>query len=75
MTQSSSSFTGQLRFGTFSFDPTSGELHKHGVRVRLEGQPRHILSALIRQPGDVISRDELRHKLWESDTFVDFDHD
>src|SRR5258708_2683514 len=64
----------QLVFGPFVFDETSGELRKHGVRVRLEGQPLQILTALIRQPGQLVTRDEFQHQLWESGTFVDFDH-
>jgi Tol biopolymer transport system component/DNA-binding winged helix-turn-helix (wHTH) protein len=64
----------RLVFGPFEFDEASGELHKHGVRVRLEGQPLQILTALIRQPGQVISRDEFQQQLWKDGTFVDFDH-
>jgi Tol biopolymer transport system component/DNA-binding winged helix-turn-helix (wHTH) protein len=64
----------QLAFGPFVLDETSGELHKHGLRLRLEGQPLQILAALIRQPGRVVARDELRQELWEDGTFVDFDH-
>ncbi|MBZ5626079.1 MAG: winged helix-turn-helix domain-containing protein [Acidobacteriia bacterium] len=61
-------------FGPFAFDEASGELHKHGVRVRLEGQPLQILSALVRQPGQVVTRDEFQQQLWKGGTFVDFDH-
>src|ERR1700682_5124124 len=64
----------QLNFGPFVFDESSGELHKHGVRVRLEGQPLQILATLIRQPGKVVARDEFQHQLWKGGTFVDFDH-
>src|SRR6266851_10228656 len=64
----------QLVFGPFAFDEASGELHKHGVRVRLQGQPLQILAALIRQPGQVVSRDEFQQQLWTGSTFVDFDH-
>src|SRR5258708_11619897 len=64
----------RLGFGPFAFDETSGELRKHGVRVRLEGQPLQILSALIRQPGQVVTREEFQNQLWKSGTFVDFDH-
>src|SRR6266851_4226096 len=64
----------QLVFGPFAFDEASGELHKHGVRVRLEGQPLQILTTLIRQPGQVVTRDEFQQQLWKGSTFVDFDH-
>src|SRR3954453_7663201 len=64
----------QLVFGAFAFDGASGELRKHGVRVRLEGQPLQILLALVTHPGEVITRDELQHQLWPGGTFVDFDH-
>ena len=64
----------QLVFGPFVFDESSGELHKHGVRVRLEGQPLQILATLIRQPGKVVARDEFQQQLWKGGTFVDFDH-
>jgi eukaryotic-like serine/threonine-protein kinase len=64
----------QLVFGPFAFDEATAELHKHGVRVRLEGQPLQILAALIRQPGQVVTRDEFQQQLWKGGTFVDFDH-
>jgi eukaryotic-like serine/threonine-protein kinase len=64
----------QLIFGPFAFDETSSELRKHGVRLRLEGQPLQILVALIRQPGQVIARNEFQQQLWRDGTFVDFDH-
>jgi eukaryotic-like serine/threonine-protein kinase len=64
----------QLVFGPFVFDETSGELHKHGVRVRIEGQPLQILATLVRQPGIVVARDEFQQQLWKGGTFVDFDH-
>ena len=61
-------------FGAFELDETTGELRKHGIRVRLQGQPLQILSALIRQPGHLVTRDELQQELWRSSTFVDFEH-
>jgi DNA-binding winged helix-turn-helix (wHTH) protein len=64
----------QLVFGPFVFDEASGELHKHGIRMRLEGQPLQILMALIRQPGQVVTRDEFQQQLWKGGTFVDFEH-
>lgn len=64
----------QRVFGAFSFDEASGELSKHGIRMRLQGQPLQILATLIRQPGKVVSRDEFQQQLWSSSTFVDFEH-
>ena len=61
-------------FGPFVFDEASTELRKYGVRVRLQGQPLQILTALIRQPGKVVTRDEFQQQLWKGSTFVDFDH-
>jgi|SRR5579859_301461 len=62
-----------LRFGVFEVDLRAAELHKHGVRIRLEEQPFHILTLLLERPGDLVTREELRQKLWSADTFVDFD--
>src|SRR5438046_1653049 len=61
-------------FGPYSFDEASRELRKHGIRVRLNGQPLQILATLIRQPGRVITRDEFHQELWSGSTFGDFDH-
>jgi TolB-like protein/DNA-binding winged helix-turn-helix (wHTH) protein len=63
-----------IRFGIFQVDPRAGELWKKGLRVRLQDQPLQILLALLEKPGDVVTREELRAKLWPTDTFVDFDH-
>src|SRR5437868_12564594 len=62
------------RFGLFEVDGRTGELRKQGRAVKLRGRPFDILLLLLRQRGDLISRDELRHQLWPADTFVDFDH-
>src|SRR5713101_2715881 len=62
-----------LHFGPFQVDLASGELHKHGIRLRLQEQPFQILVMLLENPGEVVTRDELLNKLWTSDTFVDFD--
>jgi len=64
----------QRVFGPFVFDEASGELTKHGVRVRLQGQPLQILAILLGEPGRVVSRDEFQQQLWKGSTFVDFDH-
>src|SRR5262245_21897480 len=62
-----------IRFGLFEFDPQSGELRKQGIRIRLQGQPVEILSVLLARPGELVTREELKKKLWPADTFVDFD--
>jgi Tol biopolymer transport system component/DNA-binding winged helix-turn-helix (wHTH) protein len=63
-----------LRFGVFEVDLQTGELHKAGLRVKLQEQPFRILAMLLEHPGEVVARDELRQRLWPADTFVDFDH-
>src|SRR5437899_6511610 len=63
-----------VRFGKFEFNPKSLELRRNGIRVKLQDQPGQILSALLQTPGDLVTREELRKRLWASDTFVDFDH-
>ena len=62
------------RFGSFEVDFRSGELLKNGRRVRLQDQPLQVLAMLLDRPGELVSREELRQKLWPTDTFVDFDH-
>jgi TolB-like protein len=63
-----------IRFAGFELDTQAGELRKNGSRIRLQEQPLQILRILLEQPSRVITRDELRQKIWPSDTFVDFDH-
>ena len=63
-----------LRFGVFEMDARAGELRKHGVRIKLQGQPFHVLTLLLQRPGEVVSREELRSQIWGSDTFIDFDN-
>jgi TolB-like protein/DNA-binding winged helix-turn-helix (wHTH) protein len=65
---------GAVRFGTFEVDVRAGELRKHGTRIKLQDQPLQILAMLLERPGEVVTREELRQKLWPADTFVDFDH-
>jgi DNA-binding winged helix-turn-helix (wHTH) protein/Tol biopolymer transport system component len=62
-----------VRFGAFEVFLDTGELRKHGTRVRLQRRPFHILRALLEKPNQVVSRDELRARLWSADTFVDFE--
>jgi TolB-like protein/DNA-binding winged helix-turn-helix (wHTH) protein len=67
-------FRGLRRFGVFELDLQAGQLHKHGLRVRLQEQPFQVLAMLIDHHGEVVTREELQKKLWPADTFVDFDH-
>jgi TolB-like protein/DNA-binding winged helix-turn-helix (wHTH) protein len=60
-------------FGSFEFDPETGELRKQEIRIRLEGQPVAILATLLQRPGALVTRDELQKKLWRGETFVDFE--
>jgi cholera toxin transcriptional activator len=62
------------RFGVFELDLSAGELRKNGRKLRLQEQPFQILALLLERAGDVVTREELRQKLWPADTFVDFDH-
>src|SRR5215470_1982898 len=62
------------RFGVFEVDVSSGELRKQGRRIRLQDQPFAVLTVLIERAGNVVTREELRSRLWAADTFVDFDH-
>src|SRR5467141_432666 len=63
-----------VRFGAFELDLRAGELRKQGVKIKLQEQPFQILAMLLEQPGQVVTREELRGRLWPADTFVDFDH-
>ena len=63
-----------VRFGVFEADLVSGELRKNGSVVRLQEQPFQVLVMLVERPGEMVTRDELRARLWSADTFVDFDH-
>jgi len=63
-----------LRFGVFDANLSARELRKHGIPVRLPGQPFAILAMLLQRPGEVVTREEMRERLWTSDTFVDFEH-
>jgi DNA-binding winged helix-turn-helix (wHTH) protein len=65
---------GIFRFGIYEADPSSGELRKSGVRLRVQDQPFQVLLVLLERPTEVVTREELRQKLWPADTFVDFDH-
>jgi TolB-like protein/DNA-binding winged helix-turn-helix (wHTH) protein/Tfp pilus assembly protein PilF len=62
------------QFGVFEFNLGAHELRKHGTRIRLIGQPFEILALLLERPGEIVTRDQLRERLWPADTFVDFEH-
>lgn len=64
----------KARFGPYEVDFRAGELLKNGRKIRLQDQPFQILAMLLDQPGGVVTREELRQRLWPTDTFVDFDH-
>jgi TolB-like protein/DNA-binding winged helix-turn-helix (wHTH) protein/Tfp pilus assembly protein PilF len=63
-----------LRFGQFELDLRTGEIYKEGKRIKLQEQPCQVLALLIERQGELVSREELRKRLWPNDTFVDFDH-
>jgi TolB-like protein/DNA-binding winged helix-turn-helix (wHTH) protein/Flp pilus assembly protein TadD len=63
-----------IRFGVFELDLRSGELQKQGRKIRLEGQPLHVLICLLENAGELVTREELHRKLWPADTFVNFEH-
>jgi Tol biopolymer transport system component/DNA-binding winged helix-turn-helix (wHTH) protein len=63
-----------IRFSTFEVSLHSGELRQRGQKVKLQEQPFQVLVALLERPGEIVSREELRTRLWPADTFVDFDH-
>jgi DNA-binding winged helix-turn-helix (wHTH) protein len=63
-----------LRFSTFEVNLHTGELRERGQKVKLQEQPLQLLAALLERPGELVTREELRGKLWPADTFVDFDH-
>ncbi len=63
-----------VRFGIFEVNLKSGEARKHGIRVKLHGQPIQILGMLLERPGEVITREEIQRRLWAADTFVEFEH-
>lgn len=63
-----------VHFGPFLANLRSGELHWHGDKLKLQEQPFKVLAMLLQRAGDVVTREELRQRLWSGDTFVDFDH-
>jgi TolB-like protein/DNA-binding winged helix-turn-helix (wHTH) protein/Flp pilus assembly protein TadD len=65
---------GRVTFGPFEIDPRAAELRKHGVRIKLQAQPFRVLEMLLEHPGDLVTREELKARLWPADSFGDFDH-
>ena len=63
-----------MRFGVFELDVRAGELRKQGLRLSIQGRPLQALAVLLEKPGNVVTREELRSRIWPADTFVDFDH-
>jgi cholera toxin transcriptional activator len=63
-----------FRFGAFEVNEATGELRKQGVRIKLHSQPFQILVMLLERPAELVTREEMRQRLWGEDTFVDFDH-
>jgi len=63
-----------FRFGAFEANETAGELRKHGIRIKMHAQPFQMLIMLLEKPSEVVTREEMRQKLWGKDTFVDYDH-
>jgi TolB-like protein/Tfp pilus assembly protein PilF len=74
MQSSSPRWPGIIRFGVFEVDVRTGELRKSGTKIRVQEQPFQILVTLLERPDEVVSREELRQKLWPAETFVDFEH-
>jgi Tol biopolymer transport system component/DNA-binding winged helix-turn-helix (wHTH) protein len=64
----------KVRFGLFEADLKSGELYRSGIRIRLQAQPFRVLTFLLENAGEVVSRDQLQQYLWGNDTVVDFEH-
>lgn len=62
-----------VRFGVFEVDIRTGELRKHGLRLKIQDQPFQVLRALLERPGELVTREELQTRIWAQDTFVDFD--
>jgi eukaryotic-like serine/threonine-protein kinase len=63
-----------IRFGAYELDLPGGVLRKGGIRIRCQEQPLQVLAALAERPGELVTREELRRRVWPGDTFVDFDH-
>src|SRR6516165_1278463 len=64
----------RAQFGLFELNLRTGELRKAGTRLKLQDQPLKVLMALLEQPGEVVTREELKRRIWPEDSFGDFDH-
>src|SRR5215470_4639557 len=64
----------RVRFGLFEADLKTKELWKGGLKLKLSGQPFEILAMLVKRPGQLVTQEELRKRIWSEDTFVDFGH-
>ena len=73
MPELSPSLTG-YRFGVFEVDLRAGEIRKNGVKIKLQEQPFRVLTLLLQHSPNVVTREDLRNRLWDEDTFVEFDH-
>src|SRR3974390_810651 len=62
------------RFGPFSVDLVSREVHRDGHKIDLQDKPFQILAMLLERPGELVTREQIRERLWPADTFVDFEH-
>jgi DNA-binding winged helix-turn-helix (wHTH) protein len=65
---------GMPKFADFAVDARAGELFRRGKKIKLQHQPMQVLLALLERPGEIVTREELREKIWPADTFVDFEH-
>ena len=63
-----------VRFGSFEADLHTRELRKHGLKLKVQEQPFQVLAMLLARPGELVTREEIRSRLWPQDTFIDFDH-
>src|SRR5215470_9822964 len=63
----------KIRFGVYELDRDAMELRKHGVPIRMQEQPFRVLATLVERPGEIVTREELRERIWGKDTFVDFE--
>lgn len=65
---------GMPKFADFAVDARAGELFRRGKKIKVQHQPMQVLLALLEKPGEIVTREELREKIWPADTFVDFEH-
>ncbi len=65
---------GRFRFGVFEVEPSTGELRRRGLRVKLHAQPLQVLLMLVERPGEIVTREEICRVLWPEGTFVDYEH-